>query len=146
MDELINADDFEAANANARGRRAMARGPRAISARYDAGAGRRIVVELDNGCAFAFPVDQAQGLVGAREADLNVIEISPSGLGLHWPALDADLSVPALVRGVLGTKQWMAQIGQAGGQATTDKKAAASRANGKRGGRPPGARKAPQSA
>lgn len=135
MDELITSDDFEAANA--RGRRAMARGPRAVSARCEkSGAGRRIVVELDNGCAFAFPVDQAQGLAGAKVTDLQRIEITPSGLGLHWPTLDADLSVPALVRGVLGTKQWMAQIGQAGGKAKSDKKAAASRANGKRGGRP----------
>lgn len=81
------------------------------------------MVELDNGCAFAFPVDQAQGLADAKVADLQRIEITPSGLGLHWPTLDADLSVPALVRAVLGTKQWMAQISQAGGKATSEKKA-----------------------
>lgn len=68
MDELITTDAFEAANAQ--GRRAMARGPRAVSARCEkTGAGRRIVVELDNGCASAFPVDQAQGLAGAKVVD-----------------------------------------------------------------------------
>jgi len=46
------------------------------------------------------------------------------------------LYVPALVKGVLGTKQWMSQIGTAGGRAATVAKAAAARANGKLGGRP----------
>ena len=67
---------------------------------------------------------------------LRNIEISATGLGLHWPKLDADLYVPALVKGVLGTKQWMTQIGAAGGKAVTVAKAAAARANGKLGGRP----------
>ena len=71
-----------------------------------------------------------------QAADLRNIEISAAGLGLHWPKLDADLHVPALIKGVLGTKQWMTQIGAAGGKAVTVAKAAAARANGKLGGRP----------
>lgn len=67
---------------------------------------------------------------------LRNIEISAAGLGLHWPKLDADLHVPALVKGVLGTKQWMKQIGAAGGKSVTVAKADAARANGKLGGRP----------
>lgn len=46
-------------------------------ARYEAGQGQRIVVELDNGCAFAFPVAQAEGLAGAKAADLKIIEVTP---------------------------------------------------------------------
>ncbi|CAN5142618.1 DUF2442 domain-containing protein [soil metagenome] len=119
--------------ATEQGRRLLARGPLATSARYEAG---RIHVELDNGCAFEFPVAHAEGLAGAKVADLRAIEISGSGLGLHWPKLDADLYVPGLVKGVLGTKQWMAQIGAVGGSAVSAAKGEAARANGRLGGRP----------
>jgi hypothetical protein len=126
-------DQRTLAKATERGQRLLARGPLATAAKYDAG---RIHVELNNGCAFEFPVDQAQGLANAKAAELRTIEITAAGLGLYWPKLDADLYVPALVKGVLGTKQWMAQIGAAGGRAATVAKGSAARANGKLGGRP----------
>jgi hypothetical protein len=126
-------DDASIARAGEQGRRLLARGPLAIAARYDAG---RIHVELNNGCAFVFPAVQAQDLAGAKTSDLRNIEIQSSGLSLHWPRLDADLYVPNLVKGVLGTRQWMAHIGAAGGKAVTAPKVAAARANGKLGGRP----------
>jgi hypothetical protein len=72
----------------------------------------------------------ARYVAGRIHVELN------NGLGLHWPMLDADLYVPALVKGILGTKQWMTQIGAVGGSASTVAKAAAARANGKLGGRP----------
>ena len=128
--QLSEADFVKASE---RGRRLLARGPLATSAKYEAG---RIRVELNNGCVFEFPVDQAQGLAGAKPADLRAVEVSASGLGLHWPKLDADLYVPSLVKGVLGTKEWMAAIGAIGGSATTAPKARAARVNGKLGGRP----------
>lgn len=127
----ITETDFE--KSREAGRRLLARGPLAVSAGY---ANKRIRVELDNGCFFEFPVDHAQGLQGAKAADLRIIEIQASGLGLHWPKLDADLSVPALVKGVLGTKAWMAQIGAVGGAVKSASKASASRQNGRLGGRP----------
>lgn len=126
-------DDAAFAKASERGRRLVARGPLATAAKYEAG---RIRVELNNGCAFEFPVTHAQGLAGAKATALRTIEVSASGLGLHWPKLDADLYVPALVKGILGTKQWMAQIGALGGTATSVAKADAARTNGKLGGRP----------
>ncbi len=126
-------DDATFAKANERGRKLLARGPLAISARYDTG---RIHVELNNGCAFVFPADHAQGLAGAKAIQLRAIEITAAGLGLYWPKLDTDLYVPSLVKGVLGTKEWMAHIGATGGKAVTVAKAAASRSNGKLGGRP----------
>lgn len=127
----ITETDFE--KSREAGRRLLARSPLAVSAGY---ANKRIRVELDNGCFFEFPVDHAQGLQGAKAADLRIIEIQASGLGLHWPKLDADLSVPALVKGVLGTKAWMAQIGAVGGAVKSASKASASRQNGRLGGRP----------
>lgn len=63
---------------------------------------------LDTGHAFPIAHD-AQGLEEARSAQLADIEISPSGLGLHFPQLDADLYLPALLHGLLGSRQWMAQ-------------------------------------
>ena len=116
----------------------LSRGPLALSARYTAG---RINVELNNGCAFVFPVDQTQGLAGAKVSDLRKIEVTAAGLGLHWPTLDVDVFIPTLLKSVLGTKLWMTQLGASGGQVKSDAKTAAARANGKLGGRPrkPGA-------
>jgi hypothetical protein len=110
--------------------------PHATSARYDR-RDARIVVGLSNGLELGVPVDRAHGLAGAKPADLSDIEISPSGLGLHWPRLDADLYLPGLLEGVFGTRRWMAQLmGKAGGRSTTTAKQKAARANGKLGGRP----------
>jgi hypothetical protein len=66
---------------------------------------KRIVVRLDSGLELAFPPDLAEGLAGASPEALTGIEISPTGLGLHWPALDADLYLPALMQGVFGSRQ-----------------------------------------
>ena len=108
----------------------------AVSARYDRRTAR-IVVGLSTGVQVAFPAYLAEGLAGASPADLSEIEISSAGLGLHWPRLDADVYVPALLQGVLGSKSWMArQLGAAGGRMRTAAKVAAARANGRKGGRP----------
>lgn len=55
------------------------------------------------------------------------------GYGLHWESLDVDFTVPGLLAGMFGTQSWMARQG---GQARSDAKAAAARANGRKGGRP----------
>jgi hypothetical protein len=108
----------------------------AVAARYDRRVGR-IVVTLDSGLELAFPPRLAEGLKGAGVEALSRIEISPSGLGLHWPALDADLFVPGLIEGTFGSKAWMArEMGAKGGRTRSSAKAEAARQNGKRGGRP----------
>jgi hypothetical protein len=43
----------------------------------------------------------------AKAADLAEIELSPSGFGIHFPKLDADFYVPALLEGFLGSRKWM---------------------------------------
>ncbi len=109
---------------------------RAMAARFDKRRSR-VIVSLDNGLELAFPPHLAEGLDNAAPADLADIEITPTGLGLHWPRLDADLYLPALMSGVFGSPRWMAgQMGRKGGSARTPAKAAAARANGRRGGRP----------
>jgi len=110
--------------------------PKAVHARYDRRVSR-VIVALDNGLELAFPPRLAQGLEHATPAQLGTIEISPLGDGLHWPAIDADLYVPALLQGVFGSKNWMArQLGATGGRARYDVKVAAARENGRKGGRP----------
>ncbi len=108
----------------------------AIAARYDRRIGR-IVVTLQSGLELAFPPRLAEGLHGACVDALSCIEITPSGLGLHWPQLDAVLFVPGLIEGVFGSKAWMArEMGAKGGRTRSEAKAEAARKNDRRGGRP----------
>ncbi|KRA57782.1 hypothetical protein ASD79_15825 [Caulobacter sp. Root655] len=106
--------------------------PRAASARYDQATGR-IVVELTSGSAFAFPARLGQGLETATDEQLAQVEVLGAGYGLHWEALDVDLSIPGLAAGIFGTKAHMARIA---GRSSSPAKAAAARANGAKGGRP----------
>jgi hypothetical protein len=107
-----------------------------VSARYDRRRAR-IVITLNTGVELAVPTRLAEGLTGASAENLADIEISPAGLGLHWPRLDADLYVPGLLQGLFGSKSWMARhLGAAGGRSRTVAKVAASRENGRKGGRP----------
>lgn len=108
----------------------------AVAARYDRRTAR-VVVKLNTDVQISFPSRLAEGLADAAPDDLATIEISPSGLGLHWPTLDVDLYVPGLLVGQLGSKRWMAaQLGAAGGRARSLAKATSSRENGRKGGRP----------
>jgi Protein of unknown function (DUF2442) len=126
----------EFAAANQRGRQFQAAGPRAVGAHYDR-IHRRIVIQLEPNLELSFPATEAQGLDKAKPSQLDRIEISPSGFGLHFPKLDADLWVPALLEGILGSRKWMAaRLGQAGGKSRSRAKRTASKANGKLGGRP----------
>jgi Protein of unknown function (DUF2442) len=128
----VEITDQEIEAARERGRIAQETEPRATSARYDAKSGR-IIVELTSGATFAFPPALVEGLSDATAAELSEVEVSPIGFGLHWPSLDEDYTVPGLMNGIFGTARWMAQRA---GSATSEKKAASSRENGKKGGRP----------
>lgn len=124
------------AQAERRGQRSLRMEPRARTARYNRRTGR-VHVELTNGCTFAFPARNAQGLERASEAELAQVEILGLGLGLHWERLDVDLTVPGLLAGLFGTKAYMdRQRAARAGAATSVAKAAAARRNGAKGGRP----------
>jgi Protein of unknown function (DUF2442) len=101
-------DDLAAsiAEAERRGKRSLRSEPRARTARYDRKTGR-VLVELTNGCSFAFPAKRAEGLNEANDEELSDIEILGAGLGLHWEQLDVDLSVPGLLAGIFGTKAYV---------------------------------------
>ena len=133
---FVEISDTAIQQAEQRMRDRLASTPHAIAARYDRRVSR-VVVTLSNGLELAFPPHMAEGLADAKPADLAVIEITPAGLGLHWPRLDADLYLPTLLQGVFGSPRWMAGLlGKSGGLARTAAKVAAARENGRRGGRP----------
>lgn len=122
--------------AEARGQDLIKTAVRAAEARYDLATGR-VTIDLTNGCAYAFPARLVQDLNGATDDQLADVEVDGLGFNLHWPALDADLYVPALVSGLFGTRDWMTrELARHAGQATSPAKAAAARANGAKGGRP----------
>jgi len=127
-------NDFELANQRAK--ELQEAFPRAVAARYDRHTGH-IVINLSSGLILSFLPRNAQGLERAKPSQLEEIEISPSGFGVHFPKLDADLYIPGLLDGFFGSKKWMAaRLGQIGGQSRSRAKRAASKANGKLGGRP----------
>ena len=111
-------------------------GPTAVSATYDRRSDR-VVVRLSSGIDIGFSPHDTQGLETAKPAQLDPIEISPSGLGLHFPKVDADLYLPSLLEGVFGSRRWMAARlpeRKRGGRSAA--KSTASHKNGGLGGRP----------
>ena len=131
---MAQHSDFEQASRRATERQKST--PRAVSAKFDKRLGK-VIIELSSGLMIGFRPEDAQGLEKAGAGDLAEIEITPSGFGLHFPKLDADLYIPALLEGFFGSRKWAAaRLGASGGSARTKVKAAASRANGRLGGRP----------
>jgi hypothetical protein len=92
------------AAANRRGAKVQAAVPRAVAVRYDRRIAR-LVISFSSGVDVSFPPKLVQGLEAAKPADLAGAQISPSGLGVHFPNLDADLYIPALLQGFLGPQQ-----------------------------------------
>lgn len=133
---MAQLTDAEFAAAEARGQELLETEPRARSAQYDRQSGR-VTVELVNGCTYLFPTHLVQDLSDANPEDLASVEVDGLGFNLHWPKLDVDLYVPALVAGLFGTRDWMKKaLARNAGRSTSAAKAAAARENGRKGGRP----------
>jgi hypothetical protein len=117
--------------------------PRAQSVRFHRPS-KRLQIELQDGTAVMIPISSIQGLSEATAKEVESVELLADGYALHWPSLDADATIPGLVAGIFGSRQWMrhlasnflAEAGRKGGSASTPGKRTASRANGKLGGRP----------
>ena len=104
---------------------------------YRPGAGLDLLMlKLSDGHRHVIPREDLQGLQAATKEQMARVEILGGGTGLHWPDLDVDFYVPGLLRGIYGTKRWMAEIGRSGGSVRSAAKKRASRANGLKGGRP----------
>lgn len=71
----------------------------AVSVRYDEQISK-IVITLANGIELTFAPSKVRGLENAKPAGLLNAEISPSGLGIHFPYIDADVYIPSLLRSV----------------------------------------------
>jgi hypothetical protein len=112
-------------------------GPRASGARVLA-RGKVLQLEMTNGVVVRLPVALVPGLSKASTAERSSIEVAGRGGGLHWPRLDLDLSVPALISSAFEGREWMAELGRLGGRQSSDAKAEAARKNGRKGGRPAG--------
>ena len=107
---MATSNHFELANRRARELKLSI--PKAVAAHYDRD-GDRVVIRLSSRLEVSFSPRDAQGLEHAKPSQLESIEISPSGFGIHFPKLDADLYLPGLLEGFLGSKRWMAsQLGQ----------------------------------
>lgn len=128
----LTEEEFERqfAEATKRGEEAMKTEIRASAARYDRKS-NRLIIELKNGATHIVPCELIQGLSDADPKDIAAVELGPRGASLHWEKLDQDFTVGGLVRGVFGTKKWMAELARAGGRVKSKAKAAA-RENGKK--------------
>lgn len=110
MDQIDAMLDRDWEAANNRGQQTLA-GPLAASADYDAPAGE-IVIHLNNGDSLRIQTALLQGLGSASPVELADIHLSGRGTGLHFPRMDADFYIPALVDGIYGTPAWMRSLKQ----------------------------------
>lgn len=126
--------DSQIPSARAREGAAYRAGLRATTAHYDATT-ERIVLELSNGVAFAFPAKHVRGLANASPAQRAALALSPSGSGVIWDDLNADISVPGLLAATFRRSGVARLLGGLGGAVKSEAKTNAARANGKKGGR-----------
>lgn len=89
------ADDAEIAAARAVGQLSL-HAPRAVAARYLPTCDR-IEIDLASGWSVQVPRSFSARLAGASPLDCESVEIVDAGLGLHWPAVDEDWYVPAVI-------------------------------------------------
>lgn len=122
-----------------RAREAGARSPVVVSARYSR-AHARLEIEFANGVYLAVPVALIQDLQMLEPrpsaSQLAEVEVWGGGQSVYFPRLDLSLWAPGLLQGVFGTRGWMRELARGMGSATSPAKAAAARANGRKGGRP----------
>jgi hypothetical protein len=70
--------------------------PRAVSVTCEA---ERFVLELSDGRALSVPYAWFPRLADATAQQRGECQITGRGLGIHWPQIDEDLSIPRLLRG-----------------------------------------------
>ena len=125
---LISHKEFLVATRRAK--RKQATTPMAVAVHYNKKA-NRVVISLSTKVEVMFNPSDVQGLENATPAQLAEIEITPSGFGLYFPQVDADIDVLNLLEGTMGSRSWMAaRLGAVGGKSRSQPKRTAARANG----------------
>lgn len=130
---MVEVSDDELRRAERRGLRDRAGMPAPNDVRFDPRT-ERTTVDFANGASFSFPTRALQGLENATVDQLSEVELLGE-TGLHWESLDMDYTIAGLMKGIFGSKAFM-DAQRRGGQSRSAAKAAASRANGAKGGRP----------
>ena len=109
--------------------------PRAEKVYFDE-EDKRITIHFTNGTIFSFLSNSVEAIANLSSSVLAEVVLTPGGKGLRWDKPDIDLSIQGLLMGIFGSKQWMRELGRSGGRVKTERKAAAARKNGQKGGRP----------
>ena len=121
--------------ARKRAQRALRTTPHAKEKRFER-THRAFRVLLSNGAAFTVPVALISGLKSASDQDLAHVEVGPSGVGLRWERLDADLTSPISPRWLSGPTYCCVLPGPPVDRPAVEQRSTAARANGLKGGRP----------
>ena len=105
----------------------------------------RVVVVLDNGSQVSMPVERIdsfrrrtrprQALKG-QTPELFFVRVEDDGFTVAWPDLDVDFDVVEMLPVYLGFGQTSHAVARRAGATSSPAKAAASRLNGAKGGRP----------
>ena len=59
----------------------------------------QLTVELEDGRSISVPLAWYPRLLYASQSDRDEWQVAGGGFGIHWPAIDEDLSVEGLLRG-----------------------------------------------
>lgn len=97
----------------------------------------RLVLELANGWALAIDRNRIKEFLKVLPEKMQNVRLSPAGTALHLDEFDIHISVEGLISAIIPINSLARSVGRRGGVATSAAKAAASRENGARGGRPP---------
>jgi hypothetical protein len=64
-----------------------------------------LIVDLMDGRTISVPLAWYPRLANASPADRAIWEVAGGGYGIHWPAIDEDLSTEGLLRGAPAPQQ-----------------------------------------
>ena len=132
MKTLISDKNY--AQALEKGRAALAQ-PHATAARFN--ARRRVLsLEYSNGMVLSFDIRSSAILGAHADADLSDPYVTPGGDGIVFDKSGLSFGIPGLVAPLLPLSLARQKIASVIGQAKSPRKAAASKANGAKGGRP----------
>lgn len=103
--------DAEIEQAQARGQWSLENEYHARSVTYSSDTGL-IHIQTTEGEQFSISAAWLQCVANASDEQIGNMELSPAGVGIHWPELDADLLVDSLCRGMYGSPRWMANLNE----------------------------------